>query len=291
MRKRVIHIALLALMAALLAPAGSASGAPLTEDRARDLALKLGRQVAKERDALSWRISDPVKVRSNRVVFVYSERGRDEGVCSADLVVRQSGNRYSADLVRSRCAPIPQEALAIERAVTEVLRRLKEKGVAVRDSVRAYELEAEECESLSVPRAQRANVDGFIDAGLELAIYEPVLAELADYVAALEGIGVKDATLTSGVVAWRRYLRLLDALPDVARDACPEVRRWAAGGYDADSAPVDFRELRATLAGFVRQDKRMTRAADRLYELVISRKGLNAFFPYGVVTLAAAESR
>ena len=282
------HLGALALVVAvaLVAP-GAAQAAPLTEKSARGLAVKLARKVATNRDAVSWSVSDAVKVRSNRVVFLYEERTPNQRHCTAKIAVTQSGARRSAVLSGTLCTAVPDEVLAIERATRAAIRALRPKADDVRRSIDAYERDAEDCESLEPPRTVRADVRRLIEAGLELAAYDRVLAELDSHVSALEATGARDATLAAGIVSWRRWLDLLRSTPPIAREACDAVLRWAQESYAPAAAPVDFDELSAMAEATARQTRRMLRASVRLDQLGATDQVVGAFSPYGLLVLAA----
>jgi hypothetical protein len=261
----------------------------LTEKRARGLAVKLARKVANDRDAVFWSLSPAVKVRSNRVVFLYSERTPDERFCNAKLVVTQSGRTRHAALAAQRCRPIPEEALAIERATRAAIRSVRPKVPDIRRSLAAHDREAERCAELDPPRAAAEDVELFLEAWLELALYEPILAELDQFAVALEAIDAKDETLAAGIVSWRRWLRLLAAPPAGAREACAELRRWAETGYADDEAPAGFTGLRTWNDAYARQLRRTSRATERLAALGIGARAATAFGPYGLTVIAATR--
>lgn len=266
-----------------------AQASALTEKSARKLAVKLARTVATDRDAVFWALSPAVKVRSNRVVFLYSERTPDEFFCTAKLVVTRSGRTRRAALASQRCGAIPEEALAVEREIRSAIRAVRAKRSEVARSLHEYELEMERCDELEPPLAVRRDIGLFIDAGLELSIFEPVLPELDRFVAALEAIGATDPVLRAGIVSGRRWLALLGEAPAGARDACAQVRTWAEAGYSDDQAPAGLRDVRTWTATYERQIRRMLRAVDRLGLLGVSERTAGAFLPHDLVTLAVGD--
>ena len=191
MTRRVTAVGLATVLAAMLAPA-PAGAASLTEPAARKLATKLARATARGRDAQSWYLSQAVKVRRNRVVFVYNERSRDEGFCRGRLVVEQSSTRRRAFLTDSRCAAIPEEALAIERATRAMIRAAEGQIGELRRSYRGYRRDLRGCEGLVVPRSRHDEVRWLYDAGRAHAALDPILTHLDGFVTALQDIQPED---------------------------------------------------------------------------------------------------
>jgi hypothetical protein len=282
-RKTLIGALALALSLVLAAPAQAA----LTEKRARSLAVKLARQVANDRDALFWDLSPAAKVRSTRVVFFYSERTPDQFFCTAKLVVTESGRTRRAALSSQRCRAVPEQVLEIERATRSTIRAVRARSTEVRRSFAAFERDSEECTDLEPPSAVADEIALLLAAGLELALHEPVLAELEAHASRLEAIGVSDRELAAGVVSWARWARVLRTFPPVARDACEEVRRWASEDYDPEATPLDFVDLNRAVEIYERQVRRMRRASVRLAELGASPQVVDAFTPEQLVVVWA----
>jgi hypothetical protein len=285
------RIAILGALALVMAVgAAPPAAAQSSEERsARKLAVKLARTVAADRGAVFWDLSPAVKVRSNRIVFLYSERTPDEFFCTAKLVVTRSGRTRRAELASQRCRAIPEEALAVEREIRSAIRAVRAKRSDVARSLREYELEMERCDELEPPLAVRGDIDLFIDAGLELSIFEPALPELDRFVAALEAIGASDPVLRAGIVSVRRWLALLGQAPAGARESCAQVRSWARAGYSDDEAPAGLRDVRVWTATYERQIRRMLRAIGRLAQLGLSERTAGAFLPHDLVGLAVGD--
>jgi hypothetical protein len=288
--KFTLLVALLAL-GALAGPATSSAAAPkpLTETQARSLALKLARQVGAKRDAEFWSLSTAVKKRRNRFEFAYTERTPDAFFCTARIVVTQSGFDRKARLSGTRCTAIPAEVLAIERATREALRSVEPKLADVRRSVTGYERAIEPCEELEPPPVVAGDAELFLDAGLELALYDPIASELERFATALEEIDARDSTLAAGIVSWRRWIGLLASAPAGARDACAELRAWDEHGYSDDQAPAGMTGLREWHAAYERQFRRMVRASERLLALGASERVALAFVPNDLATLPATR--
>lgn len=288
MVRNTILIGLALLVALALVPAGASAAKPLTEERAFVLASKLGREVAKERNVRYWRIQRLVKKRTNRFVFEYFERLRaDDRFCRASVVVQQTGNRRTASLSGSRCGTIRPEVLAVEDAIGDALAAVEPRTPEFRTSVNAYEEELEPCADVDFPDELVDEVDDFMELGIELAIYDPVMAELDGFVARLASSGVTDAALQRGVTSWRKYLEILRDIPPVARDACPALRRWARDDFSDESRPVDFARTDALHRSLIRHGRAILDAGDRLYFLGVSERTYTSFTPYGLVTNAA----
>ena len=276
------------VMAVLALPsAATAQVKPLTEKTARPLATKLARQVAERRKVRSWSVSEALSVRRNRVVFIYSDRSRQEVFCTARLVVEQSSTRRRAFIAAPDCNPIPSEALAMERATSALIRAVQGQAADVRRSIRAYERDLRRCEGLVVPRSRHEEVEALYEAGELHAAFDPLLTHLDAFVTRLEEIQPEDDALVKGVIWWRRLVTALDALPDVTARPCEAVLRWADTNYSDETAPVDFPSLVASMAAMERQERGIVRAADRLAELGISSRIVPGFLPEGVLVLGA----
>ena len=284
--RRTILIAVLALAAAFV-PASGASAANLTEERATVLASKLGREVAKKRNARYWRIARLVTKRTNRFVFEYGERLSGDRFCRANIVVTQSGSRRRAGLTGSRCAALPAEVLELERAVSGAIRSIEPKIAEVRSGNRAHSRQLEACAALRIPKAYRDDVDRLLELGVEATLYEAVLPELDAFAKRIASVGVRDSGLAAGVESWRKFLDLLEAIPAVAEDPCPALEAWANEGYPAGSQPVDFERLEVLYDAYIRHSRRILRSAERLFHLGVSERTETAFSPYGLMITAA----
>lgn len=291
MGRKALFIALTAVVALALVPAGaSAAIKPLTEERATVLATKLGREVAKERNVRFWRIQRLVKKRTNRFVFEYFERLRtNDRFCKASVIVEQRGTRRTARLSGSRCGTIRAEVLALEDAIADALRAVEPRTPDVRRSVNAFEEELEPCIDVNFPDELIDEIDDFTELGVELSIYDPVMAELDAFVARLANSGVTDPVLQRGVTSWRKYLEILRDVPPVARDACPALREWARDDFSDESRPVDFARTDALHRSLVRHGRAILDAGDRLFLLGVSERTYTAFTPYGLITSAAVD--
>ena len=287
MIRRATLLAAVFAVGALLVPAGSSAATePLTEKNARPLAVKLAKRFAAGRDAVSFDVSDrAAKVRSSRVVFLYEERTPDVRHCNAKIAVTQSGSFRRAVLYGTLCKPVPDEVLAVERATRAGIRAIRPKAADVVRAVDAALEDNEACEDLKPPKAVRQDVVHLLEADVEIAGYEPVLAELDAHAKALDDIGVKDDRVAAGVISWRRWLDLFASIPAAAKDACSAVRRWADDGYAADRAPIDFDAFDRLTDSFERQDRRFMRASARLDALGANDQAVEGFVPAGLLAL------
>jgi hypothetical protein len=281
-------LALIAVFA-LPAAASAATFRPLNEERALPIATKLARQVAVKRKVRSWNLSPAVKVRPNRVVFIYSDRSRAEVFCTAKLVVEQSSRLRHAFLAARTCNGIPSEALEMERATSALIRAVEGQRADVRRSVRAYEADLAKCEGLVVPRSRHEEVELLYEAGELHAAFDPLLVHLDGFVTRLQQIQPEDPALASGVVWWRRLVTSLDALPDVTARPCSAVLTWADSNYSDDTAPVDFAQLSQAIAAMRAQERGIIRAAAYLEGIGISPRIVPGFVPEGLLVVALGE--
>jgi hypothetical protein len=280
-------VALVAVAICAGVPAPAAAFRPLTETNAQRIALRLAQSVARDRNVLHWELSPAVKVRRTRIVFLYSDRNRDNVFCTAKIIIEQTARFRSATVAAGRCAPVPVEALAMEKATNAVIRAVRAKIDTVRASNRAFNRSLRPCESLIVPRKREADVEALLAAGQLAATYSPILAQLDGFVTALQDVQPEDPDLVRGVVSWRRFLTLLAALPRAASDACPAISQWAANAYAPEAAPADFAELRDVLDAIDRQARGIQRAAERLSKLGVLTNTVAGFDPYGLLLRAA----
>jgi hypothetical protein len=290
MGRKPLLTLLAALVAFTLVPAGGASAAkPLTEERAFVLASKVGREVAKQRNARYWRIQRLVKKRTNRFVFEYLERLREDNrYCLANVVVVQSGNRRTASLTGSRCGTVRADVLAAEEAVSDGIRELLPRAPDVRAAVNAHEKGLEACEPLAVPARYEDDVDHFLELGTEAAMYSAVSAELDAHANRLARIETADSVLRAGIASWRKHIEIMESVPEETGDPCPALRRWERDDFSDASRP-DFERTNVLYRSLVRHGRRMLDAGDRVYELGASDRTLAAFMPYGLVVAAAVE--
>jgi hypothetical protein len=296
-RKAPILAVLAAVMASLVPAAGASAAAPgagelraaafrpLTERTARSLALRLARGVARERKVAVWHLSDPVKLRRDRAVFLYDDRSRTNVFCTAKIVIEQGSRVRRAFFAAGRCATVPGEALAMERVTLALVRAVRAKGPAVRRSLREYERQLADCQDLVVPRRRQADVERLLDAGATRAFVGPIFVQLDGFATALQDVQPEDPDLVRGVVGWRRLLTLVNALPRAAGDACSAVRQWAANAWAPEAAPADLDELRRQSESLERQDRAIERTAARLARLGVLPQAALGFTPDGLFDL------
>jgi hypothetical protein len=279
-----------ALVAALALPAAaSAAGfAPLTEKSARPFALKLARQVAVKRKARSWNLSDAVSVRSNRVVFIYSDRNSQEVFCTAKLVVEQSSSTRHAFLSARTCKGVPTEALEMEKATSALIRAVQGQREDVRRSVRGLEKDVEKCEGLVLPRSRHEARDLLYEGGDILAVFDPLLIHLDAFVTRLQDIQPDDPKLLAGVVWWRRLVTVIEALPSQGLRPCRAVLEWSRTNYSDETAPVDFAALKSSIDAGGRAVRGVMRAAERLAALGVAPR-IAAGFTVDGLSLVATE--
>jgi hypothetical protein len=263
---------------------------PLTEARARKLALSLARRVARERDVVAWHLSPAVKVRRTRIVFVYDDRNRDDVFCTAKVIVEQTARERSVTIGSGRCAAVPAEALSIEKRTNALIRAVRGKVGELRRSLRAYDAQIRRCEGLVVPRGHHEDAEALFDAAGAVAFVAPIAAQLDGFVTALQNIQPEDPDLVRGVVAWRRLLTIVDALPRPVTDPCGALQQWAANSYAPEAAPVDFAELRELLASGRRQERRIFLTSLRLARLGVFPNAALGFTPDGLAELVGVSS-
>jgi hypothetical protein len=287
-------VAVLSALAAVLAvPSGAQAQAPfepLTERNARPFAEKLARQVAKKREVRSWYVSEALTVGRKRVVFQYSDRSRSEIFCTARLVVEQSSTRRRAFISAPRCKPIPEEALAIEKATSAALRAAAGQGADVARSIRATEKDVARCEGLVVPRSRHEEAGLLYRSGEVLAQVSPLLVHFDAFATRLQEIQPEDPGLVSGVVWWRRLVNSLQDLPELTARPCTALLEWSRTDYSAETAPVDFEQLAALLRAIRTAERGVGRAADHLGDLGVSPRVLPGFTPEGLLVAALLES-
>jgi hypothetical protein len=271
----------LALGAVLALPSGaSAAFAPLNERRALPIATKLARQTALKREVRSWQLSPAVKVRSNRVVFIYSDRRSNEVFCTAKLVVEQSALRRRAFIAAPRCNGIPTEALEIESATGALIRAAQGQRDELRLSIRRIAKDERRCEGLVVPRSRHNVVEDMTELGEILASFDPLLPHLDAFATRLQEIQPEDPLLASGVVRWRRFVSLMQRLPRELMRPCTLVLKWSETNYSEDTAPVDPElVVDAELSHYLSLERGLMRTAEHMLELGLSPRIAPSFVP------------
>ena len=279
------------VVALLLAlPAGaSAAFAPLTERRALPLATKLARQVAIKREVRSWNLSRAVKVRSNRVVFIYSDRNRQEVFCTAKLVVEQSSTRRRAFLSARDCNAVPAEALEMESATSALIRAARGQEADLRLSIRRIAKDERRCEGLVIPRSRHEITETIVEMGEILASFDPLLVHLDAFATRLQEIQPEDPLLASGVVRWRRFVSLMQRLPRELMRPCTLILKWSETNYSSETAPVDLELLEDEFAHYRSLEIGLMRTAGHMLELGLAPRIVEGFTPVELVDLALAD--
>ncbi|HEX8052653.1 MAG TPA: hypothetical protein VF517_06650, partial [Thermoleophilaceae bacterium] len=181
----------------------AAAFAPLTKTSARRLALKLARDVARDRDVRWWQLSAPIKVRSSRITFAYADRTRANTYCTSTIAVEQPSRRLRrTSFIGGRCRGVPAEALAVERETSRFIRAAHARQPDLRDSIDSYNEQLAECEELRVPRNRLAQVRRIFMAHEFAAAMGPIEAEIGEFVSALDALRLQRPELAAAPRGW-----------------------------------------------------------------------------------------
>ena len=313
MTRKVTFIALALACAALLAPAGAGAAAPdssiresagsiraaalfpgLTERTARRLGLKLARETARDRDVRWWTLSEAVSQSSTRIVFVYTDRSRNNVFCTSEIVVSQPHRRFrQTRFTDGRCRGVPTEALRIEDAGARFIRALVGETADVSSASADVLDEVLECDTLRVPRSRRADVAtlfaAFETVALNAAIEVPVDAfrrELSDINPQLPGLA---PAVTHWIAVLNRTTMLAIHLNETLggdSSPCRVLRRWARAGWSGDARPEGIANLAGQLRGLAAAERGLIRAGRQLAALGVSPRGAGAFSQTGALAVA-----
>ncbi len=109
-------------------------------------------------------------------------------------------------------------------------------------------------------------------------LHRPMLRQV---VADLDAIPTRDPALRAGREAWRRGLRLFEALPPPLPDPCGALERWRDASFTAEAAPLTRADAERFWEILARtddeRDRRFARAVKRLRALGVSPRRARAF--------------
>jgi hypothetical protein len=286
-RKVALPIAAVAA-GALIAAGGSeaaASNGSLSVSAARQLAHKLEAKQRRERSLVFIELGKPHRRSANRIDFPYRDRSTSDVLCTARIVVVQTGSKRSADLADVTCKGIPSEILDFEKATRDLRTAVTEAAPEVRKSLHRYDGSLSQCDKVVVPKRHRDEVDLLVRAGGVAAFYAPLRTTLDSFDTALHDVNGFDPSMVRGVKAWDRTLVLVDQLPAAANHACRAVREWAANHFSKDTAPADFEELAVVLHQFRVQSKVLDGTARYLAKQGAVARVAKVFAPAGILAL------
>ena len=280
----VVAVATAALLATGAAPASASSGG-LTVKVARHLARKLEAKQRRERSLRFTELGDPHRRSSSRIDFPYHDRSTDDVLCSATIVVVQSGDSRNAEMRSVSCHGIPSEILSYEQVTRHMRHAVRKRASDVQRSTRDFSRSLDACNDVVVPRKHRDDVDVLFFLGGVRAFYTPIRSPLNDFDDALHAVHGEDPRVTRGVDAWDRTLVLLDEMPAAAADPCPAVREWAKHHFSDASAPADFGKARVVRHQLNVQSKILREVAKHLREEGVAPAIARAFAPAGLFKL------
>jgi hypothetical protein len=241
----IVALLAIALMATLLpATAGAATRAPSKSVAAKLAARLLKNQLKNtKRGLVEARISQPVKTKAGSWLFLYDDLAKNGDICTAKLVVKfksATSNTVTASFVGSRCENPGAEVLGFRTAARAWGRAALKGEKSLTASLQTYEDTTDACTKLKVPKANQAQATDLLTIGLVDAVISPYDAKLDQYAKALQAVGATNTQLVKGAAAWRDIVDTSRALPKLDPDACSVLKEWAANGYSAETAPVDF---------------------------------------------------
>ena len=280
----VVAVAVGALLVAGGSQAAASSGT-LSVSVARHLAHKLEAKQRRERSLVFIELGKPHRRSSTRIDFPYRDRSTSDVLCTAKIVVVQTGSKRSADLRGAACHGIASEILGFERATRAVKHAVTDAAPDVRKSFDRYDKSLSQCDKVVVPKSRRDDVNLLVRAGGVAAFYLPLTTTLDDYDTALHDVHGHDPSMARGVQAWDKTLVLRDELPPAAAHACRAVRNWAANGFSDSSAPANFDELKVVVHQFKVQSKVLDKTARYLADQGAVAKVARVFAPAGMLAL------
>jgi hypothetical protein len=327
MARKLTLVVLALACAALLAPAGPATAAengtsagsrtqdirgsarlfePLTVRTARRLAVELARDVARRRNVRWWTLSEPVRRSARRVVFVYTDRSRDNVFCTSEVVVSQPHRRFRHTFFASdsgHCDGVPADALQVERALARYIRSVAgHAGPLRRTRVRILD-EQSACLSLRVPRNRVRDATTLFAAWETSLLTEGITFERLTLVDDLERIDPQRPPLASARDRWLRIQQLgfdifqailapqTPEASEAARSPCRALRRWARNGWRSQASPTDFSGLRFQLDRYAAQERGLLRVSRALMAVGVSPRAAQAMTPAGVLSVAVPDFR
>lgn len=280
----LVAVAAAAAAVAIAAPAAGAS--TLSVSTARTLAHRLVVKQRQKRPLLFARLGHAVRHSSQRIDFGYSDRSTDNVLCTARIVVVQSGSSRHADLTGARCNGISSEVLGYESAARRLARYVADHASALRRSLRRYKRSLATCDQVAVPQSRAKDVDLLVAAGGTHALYAPIRSRLDTFSNDLHAVHATNPRLTRGLDAWDKALALVDELPAAAADPCAAVKRWADDNYSSDTAPADFGELKVEQKQLADEVTVLDQTAHYLFERGVLTRPAAAFSPSGLVAIA-----
>ncbi len=281
MNKRLLIVTLSALI--VLAAAGTASAAPvLSMKTAHTLAKRLALLQVKRRHVIAYQLSHERRVSSRQIDFRYADRSPTHVYCTGVIAVRAARSHVRATFTQSSCRAIPADALAAEAAALGAARAVAGRRPAVRSSLAFYRRTLSSCHSVRVPKAEALDVARLVQVGTLEALEDPVSSQVSALVRQLGTIQTSDTTLARAIAAWIDYDRVARGLPRLA-NTCTAVRHWAANGWKAGSAPVDFGLLVGQTNRLTLDRAAIIKGADKLLAEGVLTKAALAFTPTGLL--------
>ena len=272
------------LVAALGATTTAEASSRLTLKEAKRIARKLERKQMRKYDLRANHVRHPTRVSRRRIDFAYDARTEANTYCTAPLRVRKrvrgSHILYSARIGRQDCAPVPDDALAVERATNRARRGLR--VAATRRSVRRYGRDLDRCEDLRVPRRRRAAARLIEQVAAINAIVRPNAEVLQRFVLDLFDVDTSRLVIERGADAWADVLDAVDSLPKITRP-CRALHRWKRDDWAAAESPIDPGEVRRALRRLRRTERPIMRTERFLRRVGVYPSTARAFDPDGLL--------
>jgi hypothetical protein len=265
----------------------TASGGTLSVSAARTLARKLEAKQRRQRSLIFTELGRAHRRSSQRIDFPYRDRSTSNVLCTARIVVVQSGSSRSASLTHGSCHGIPSDSLKFEKASRSLAHSVAALAHAVRKSQRHYRRSLAKCDGLAIPLRHRHQVHLLFGVGARQAFYTPLRDRLGRFATTLHDVQAGDPVLARGSEAWDRTLAVLDEIPPVAANPCPAVRKWSRNGFSSSSAPADFGQLQVIRDTLTTEHRKLDETAKHLSEAGVVKHAAAAFSPTGLRVLVA----
>ena len=106
---------------------------------ARHLAHKLEAEQRHKRSLVFTELGSAIRRSSTRIDFPYRDRSKSDVLCTARIVVVQTGSKRSADIKGVHCNGIPSEILSFEQVTRTLSHAVKQAAPDARKSLHEYD--------------------------------------------------------------------------------------------------------------------------------------------------------
>jgi hypothetical protein len=239
MKTRGIWVVALALALSMAAASTADASSRLTRKEAKRLAVKLGRKQVRKFDLRFYELGKPRRLGRRGIAFPYAARTRANTYCTATLRVRKRthGRRIvtTARIGRQRCRPVPDDALAVERATRKAQRSVSRRRTS--NAIARVLTQLVECK-VEPPDRREATYAAIIQAAIFETLVLPNRNALDAFVDRLDRIDTTHRRIGAGIDGWVDFVDNVEALPRFPH-VCTTLKRWKRHGWSTNTAPID----------------------------------------------------